>query len=82
MNLRGHGIRTVQQLAKMSPAGVPSAIGALITEAKNYVKVAGNGGTAIAAKIAELQGLNETLVEENRILKNTIETLKASQKAA
>lgn len=76
MNLRGHGVRTVQQLAKMQKQGLPAPIADLVEKAKTYVKLAGAGGTQLAAKVAELTEMNVVLVEENRTLKNTIENLK------
>lgn len=76
-NLRGHGIRTVQQLAKMQRQGLPSPIADLVDQAKTYVKMAGAGGTQLAAKVAELTEINAVLVEENKLLKTTIDNLKS-----
>lgn len=74
MNLKGHGIFTVQQLAKVSGKGTPSHILDLVSKAKNYLKL--NEGTA---KLFEEV---EQLRTENGQLKEINVELRASAKAA
>lgn len=69
MNLKGHTIRTVQELAKAKlGAGVPPNFITLAGYAKDYVRIAGE-----ASKITEM---STRLTEENKMLRDEIHSLK------
>jgi len=68
MNLKSHGLYTVQQLAKTSKNEKPPYVHVLVEKVKNYVKIAGVAGLT-SEKIDELYSTIELLREENTSLR-------------
>lgn len=82
MNLKGHDIRTVQQLATQRIEKVPLAIGELIKYAQDYLRIAGEAALATKA-ISELRTTNAELKEQLLSARGEVNTLrKMMEKAA
>jgi hypothetical protein len=73
MNLKGHGIRTVQNLAKADPNKMPSTFSGLVQFARNYMKIAG--------AVAKSTKLITDLTEENKQLKEDLGIARAELEA-
>lgn len=73
-NIKGRGIRTVQQLAKTRLDGVPPHFTSLIQHANTYIKVAGAAAQA-TERMASLEAENKELKEQVRDLRSTVAKL-------
>lgn len=75
MNLKGHGIRSVQELAKKDPAKMPAAFADLSAFAKNYMKFAGDVAK-ITTRLSELTEENNQLKQDLRNARGETEALR------
>jgi hypothetical protein len=86
MNLKGHGFRTVQDLAKMVQSKkekLPPSFVALVEHSRNYLKVAGAAAQATET-MSRLTDENKQLREELGLARSEIQILKRqlTEKAA
>jgi len=73
-NIKGRGIRTVQQLAKTKLDGVPPHFTSLIQHAVTYIRVAGEAAQT-TEKMSALEAENKELKEQVRDLRASVARL-------